>query len=327
MPVGEAGANEVRVAVGDVHEGRVRAGALQFVVDGASHDVAGGQVLHRVLMLHEGVARLVAEQGALAPECLADQVRLGLGVVQAGGVELEELHVGERGACPVRHRHPVSRRDVGIAGVQVDLARPSGGEESGARSEALHVSILDIEHVGAESAIRARQPRAAGRQQIDGAVVFQQGDVRMRAGPGQKRALDLPSRGIPVVEDPANRVTALAPERELRRARRRVATLPIELDAQLSQGLDRGGAAFHDEADHLLAAEAGAGRQGVLGMGLERILVGDHRRDAPLREVGRRLDGLLLGHHRHSAVLCDAQRVEETGDTAAQHEKIGIAVS
>jgi hypothetical protein len=186
---------------------------------------------------------------------------------------------------------------------------------------------LRVEHVGTESAVRARQPCAAGRQQVDGAVVFQQRDVRMCAGSVQKRPLDLTPRGVPVVEDSAHRVAALPPECESSIVLAGIVALAIELDAQLSEGFDGEAAAFHDEAHHVLVAEAGAGIHGVLGVGLEGVLVGNHRRDAALGEVRRRLRCLLLGDHRHSSVLRDAEGVEEAGDAAAEHQKVGIVVS
>ena len=148
----------------------------------------------------------------------------------------------------------------------------------------------------------------------------------MRAGPGQQRPLDLPPRGVPMVKDPAHGVAALTPERVIAVARACTVALAIELDPELPQGFDGGAAALHHEAHHVLAADAGAGIQGVLDVGLEGVLVGDHCRDATLGEIRRRLNGLLLGDHRGSPVLRDAEGVEEAGDAAAQHEKVGIVV-
>ena len=66
-----------------------------------------------------------------------DEEALRLRVVEARRVELVELHVRDLGARPVRHRHPVARRDVGVRRVEVDLPRPAGGEHGRAREDRL----------------------------------------------------------------------------------------------------------------------------------------------------------------------------------------------
>ena len=55
--VGKAVTDEVRRPVGDVEEHEFVAALLHFAVDGAGHDVAGGQVFPGVVVLHEGFPR------------------------------------------------------------------------------------------------------------------------------------------------------------------------------------------------------------------------------------------------------------------------------
>ena len=64
-----------------------------------------------------------AQDRALAAQRLGEQEGLRLRVVEAGRVELEELHVRDRRAGAVRHRDAVAGRDVGVRRVEVDLAR------------------------------------------------------------------------------------------------------------------------------------------------------------------------------------------------------------
>jgi hypothetical protein len=57
----------------------VHAQALHFVVDGAGHDVARGQLFAWVEAWHEAFAVGQAQQGALAAQGFGDQEALGLG--------------------------------------------------------------------------------------------------------------------------------------------------------------------------------------------------------------------------------------------------------
>src|SRR5207245_8199801 len=54
---------------------------------------------------------LQLQDGALAAYCLGDQKRARLGVIQRGGMELDELHVPDRRSRPVGHRHAITGRE------------------------------------------------------------------------------------------------------------------------------------------------------------------------------------------------------------------------
>src|SRR5207302_11376380 len=75
--------------------------------------------------------------------------RLGLRMIEAGGVKLDELHVGDRHAGAVRHGDPVAGRDVRVAGVQVYLPGATGGEQRRARLVDLHEAGIEIQGVRA----------------------------------------------------------------------------------------------------------------------------------------------------------------------------------
>ena len=112
VDVGEALDEEVARQVGHVEHDVVVARALELGVDGARDDVARRQVLHLVVAVHERGAVAQAQDAALAAQRLADQERLRRRVVEAGRVELEELHVARRARPPGRpwRRRRRSRR-------------------------------------------------------------------------------------------------------------------------------------------------------------------------------------------------------------------------
>ena len=52
-------------------------------------------------------------------------------MIQAGGVELVELHVGDPTAGTPGHCDAVAAGTVGVAGIEVGLARAAGGQHHG----------------------------------------------------------------------------------------------------------------------------------------------------------------------------------------------------
>ena len=105
---------EPRRLVGDVEQCVVIAAAFHFAVDRPCHDVARRERLERMHLLHESLPAQVEQFAALAAHRFADEKRLGFGMVQAGWVKLDELHVGDGRPGPVCHRDAVAGGDVGI---------------------------------------------------------------------------------------------------------------------------------------------------------------------------------------------------------------------
>ena len=158
--------------MGDVEQRPVVARTLERGVDRARDDVARREVGERMQTRHDRRAGLRLQDRPFSAHRLADQERLRLRVVQARGVELDELHVRECGAGAIGHRHSVARGDVGIARVEIDLARAAGGEQRHARLERHHCSVR-VEHIRADRA-RGAAPTELGRdEQIDAAVVLE----------------------------------------------------------------------------------------------------------------------------------------------------------
>ena len=320
VDVREALAQEFRFAVGDVEEDRVVARAFQFGVDRAGDDVARGEVLHGVVVLHEGVASVRAQDPALTANRFADEFTLRLWVVEAGRVELHELHVGQARTRAVRHRHAVTRGDVGVGGVEVDLARTTSREQHDARLEELDLLRRDIEHVGSEDAVVAGQARLACGQQVDRAMVLEQAHVGMRAGTFEQSAFDFAAGRVAVMQDPALRVAALAAEVE--RGARFAGAVEVELGAEFAQRVDHGGAALDHMPDHGFVAQAVAGHERVVDVAIERVITRQHRGDAALGAIRCGIRCLLLGHDCDAAVLGDTQAVVEARDSAADYQDV-----
>jgi len=321
--VGEALAHEGRIAMGDVEPHVLGARALQLGVDGPGDDVAGREVGHLVVAGHEGVARQAAQHAALASHRLGDQERLGLGVEQAGRMELHELHVRDGGAGPVRHRHAIARGHVGVRGVEIDLASAAGGEEGDRRQEAVDQVGARVEHVGAEAAVRSRHAAAASGDQVHPQVLLEEGDVGVRARPLEERALELTPGGIAVVEDAAAGVAALASQGEAAAAG--LAGLGgVEAGAETNQGLDHRRGPLDHVLHHVLVTQPRAGHERVLHVVLEAVVVGLDGGDAALGPGRGGIVGRALGHDADPAVLGHAQGVEEPREAAAQHEVVEV---
>ncbi len=75
------------------------------------------------MLLHEALAAIVAEVGALAAQRLGEQEAGYAGEGEGGGMELVKLHVGEIGAGLEGEGDAVAGGDRGVGGVGVDLPR------------------------------------------------------------------------------------------------------------------------------------------------------------------------------------------------------------
>ena len=103
--------------------------------DRARDHVAGRQLRHAVQLLHEALAVVVHERRALAAHRLRDQRERIFRRVERRGMELHELHVGERHARAMRDGVAVSGRDDGIRGVAIHLPASAGREHGDVRND------------------------------------------------------------------------------------------------------------------------------------------------------------------------------------------------
>jgi hypothetical protein len=112
--VGKVILEELRRLVRHVEEHAVEAVALHFEVDGAGDDVPRRQFCAAVVVGHEARAVGQAQQAAFAAQGFGNQEGLGVRMVEAGRVELDELHVGHAAAGAPRDRHAVAGGRVGL---------------------------------------------------------------------------------------------------------------------------------------------------------------------------------------------------------------------
>jgi hypothetical protein len=156
----QEGLAEVRRVEPDV----VEAVLLHLEVDRAGDDVARRQFGALVV---RGMKRAASpsmfgssRMRALAAQRLGDQEAALLRVVQAGRVELDELHVADPAAGAPGHRDAVAGGGVGVAGVAVDLAHAAGGQHHGRWRAASRRGRVHVQRV---DAVAARRPAALDR--------------------------------------------------------------------------------------------------------------------------------------------------------------------
>ena len=158
------------------------------MVNGTCDDVARCQVATLIKALHERSTVRQQQAPALTTHRLGDQKGFCLGMVQAGRMELVEFHVGDTAAGAPGHGDAVTTGGVRITGIQVNLAGAAGGEYHLAGTEGLDALPVAVQHIGTDTAVVC-QPQFVAGDQVNGDVVFQQGDVAARARGIQQRGL------------------------------------------------------------------------------------------------------------------------------------------
>ncbi len=140
IDAGKTGLDEVLGLMADIQKDAVVTGLFEFGVDGPGHHVPEGQILQGVVFGHEGRAVFIHENPAFAPHCFGNEEIFGLGVVQTGGVKLDEFHVGNVGPGPVGDGHPVAGGDIRVAGIEIDLAGATGGQQDDGGNEGVDLT-------------------------------------------------------------------------------------------------------------------------------------------------------------------------------------------
>ena len=109
----------------------------------AADDVARGEVLGggRVA-LHEALALGIDEIAAFAARALGDEAARA---IDAGRMELHELHVLQRQAGAQRHRVAVAGAGVRRSGGEIGAAIAAGGQHSGLGAEPVDRSVVHLE--------------------------------------------------------------------------------------------------------------------------------------------------------------------------------------
>ena len=119
-----------------------RPSRISIVIDAADH-VARREVLHaRRVALHEALAVAVAQDAAFAAHAFGDQAA---GAVDAGRVELHELHVLQRQAGAQRHAAAVAGAGVRRGRGEVRAAVAAGREHRALRAEQVQRAFGHVE--------------------------------------------------------------------------------------------------------------------------------------------------------------------------------------
>ena len=317
-------AHGVGIFVRDVEVDEVRSPLGHFAVDGAGHHVAGRQRFHRVVFVHELLAAGQAQDGSEAAHGLGDEeVGLLAGVVERGGVELDELHVFGDRLGAVAHGDAVARGDDRIGGRGVDVAAAARGDDGEFGQHGLDFVRFEIQDVGPEAGQAAGVARdelaqMVLRQQVDGEAVFEYGDAGMPADRLDERPFDLGARQVLVVEDAVLGVAAFAVQLETPVGSLVEARTPFD---QVPNQLRR---PAHDQSDGLFVAFARAADQRVADVFLESVGGVGYRTDAALRIVGVALVHFALRHDGDVSVGGGFERERKACRAGTDNQKVGF---
>ena len=302
---------------------------LHFLVDGAGHDVTRGQAEPFVIFLHELLAVRQAQDAAVSPHGLRDEVgRVRLaGMEEGGGVELHELHALHRAFGAVDHGNAVARGDVGVGGGGIDSSCAACGHQGDFGKEGVDFLGVGVEDV---SAVAFDVRRAAGHfdtqvvlgDDFHGEVVFQDGDVRVVAHGFHQSALDFKPRVVGMVQDAEFRVSAFAVQVEF----------PVLVLVEIHAPFQQVAYALRRVLHHLFhggrVADVVAGDHGVADMLLEvvHLQVGDRgNASLCLGRIGLVQRGLAHQGHFAFARVGHFQCVTHAGHSGTDNQKIELA--
>ena len=249
------------------------------MVDGAGDDIARRQLGALVKTVHKALAVGQQQFAAFTAYRFGNQERFGLRVVQAGGVELVEFHIGHPAAGTPGHGNAIAGGTVGVAGVQIHLAGTTGGQYHGVGADDIHFAGIVIQKIRADTAMSAQSEFFPG-DQVDGDVILHQGQIGFFFGPCQQGIGNRMAGGVSGVNNASRTVAAFAGQVEM------IGAVLGKGDAQINQPLNRGGGVFYGKAHSGFVAQAGSGNQRVLHVSFHTVVFVQHRGDTALRPTG-----------------------------------------
>ncbi len=312
---------EVLAQVRGIEPDVVQAVLFHLEVNGTGDDVARGQFAALVVRRHEAGAIGQAQDGALAAHGFGDQETALLRVVQAGGMELDELHVANPTARAPGHGNAVARGGVGVAGVAVDLAHATGGQHHGRGRQCFNTVGFDVERVNAVAALRVggggtALAQVAVSDQVHRHPAFAHADVGMALDLFQEDIVDGLAGGISRVGDAAHGVATFAGQVQAQRA----FGVGRKRHAALDQPLHGSSAVTGDELGRVFIDQARASFLGIAHVGADAVIVAQHADDAALRPGGGGFFQLAFGQHDDRLRLGQVQRHRETGQARANDD-------
>ena len=129
--VGEMPLRLLRILVCNVEIDMVVAPELHLAVYRAGYNIPRSQREPRVILLHEFLARRVAEHSPIPAHSLCNQEAWPVaGMIECRRVELYELHILHSSFRAVNHRNTVARSHERIGGVAVNSLATAGSHHS-----------------------------------------------------------------------------------------------------------------------------------------------------------------------------------------------------
>ncbi len=320
--------HEFRRPVADVEMDIVQPQALDFMVDGACHDVTRGEFRARVETRHEAFAATRHAGGEFqmtpfAAHRFSDQEILDLQIIEAGGVKLVHLHIGNAAPRAPGHGDAVPCRAARRGGEQIGAACAASAQDGCAAQQCVDALGRLVKGIDAPDMAVARITLAMARgDKVDRDHILHQGDVGIGARGLEQGDLDGVAGGVVDMDDAAVTVPAFA--RKVPAFAKGVAAIlaGVEGHAERREPLDRGGRFGHDEFHRRAIVEARAGDHRVVDMRLETVTRVEYSSNAALRPVGRPAVERALGQHQHLAILREVDGCRQSGGARTDDDDV-----
>ena len=280
VDVREMALDVLRRAARKINEHVRLAEALHFAVDGARHDIARGEGVQRMHLVHEFFALVVLEDSAESAYRFRNQEGLlEARGVKARGVELHEFDILECRTCACRNRHAVTAAVVRADGVLPDSACTAGRKDGGLCIKVLDNARLLVDNLCAYAALSLAFTLA---NQVLDIAVFNVVDVLVVVELGEEGSHDFLAGKVRRVQDAVVAMAAFEVQVKLRL----VGRIGGELHAPLDELADGVGAALGQDVHGFLLAEARARFECVVDMEFELVRLFGNGSDTALCIVG-----------------------------------------
>jgi hypothetical protein len=138
---------EISVTVADIDVYAVVTALFDLGVYGAGHNITTGQIFERVVFSHESMASFVNETSPLTTHRFRNKKVLCVGMIETGGVELNEFHVSYFCSGSVGHGYTVPCGHIRVAGVDVYFASTASAEQRISCQIGENTISLNVENV------------------------------------------------------------------------------------------------------------------------------------------------------------------------------------
>ena len=233
-------------------------------------------------------------------------------------MELDELHVRDLGAGAPGKGHAVAGRNVGVAGVEVDLTAAAGGEDCIRGADRVDLVRLLVEHIGAHAAVGALHADALRDDEVDHNRPLVRPDCGVLLQRADHRGLALLAGDVPRVEDAAHGVATLAAEVP------GAVLLLVELHAAGDEVLDRRRCLGDNLADDRLVTEPRPRDLRVLDVIFKGIGGLRHTADPPLGEIRVAILKPLLGDKDDLPGGSQVEGCHESAHSRADDEVVAV---